>query len=132
LICKETNFHIDIEIDEPSSVDNGKPIHHDRTNDEESDLFFEEINWGIIRFTERQIIENSEECISLIQNVLNAINIKHNYFEHNVPLEKKWSYEEALIMSNNGFRSTYLPSHMKVNIQYKKANDYFDDDDLQF
>lgn len=132
LICKETNFHIDIEIDEPYSVDNGKPIHHDRTNDDERDLFFEEINWGIIRFTERQIVENSEECISLIQNVLNAINNKQIYFEHKVPLEKKWSYEEALIMSSNGFRNTYLPNNMKVNIQYKKANDYFDNDDLPF
>lgn len=132
LICGDTGFHINIEIDEPYSVDNGKPIHHDRTTDEDRNTFFLEINWGIIRFTERQIIENSEECISLIQNVVDAVKNKQNYFEHNVPLQKKWSYEEALIMSNNAFRNTYLPNNMKVNIQYKKAKDDIDNNYLPF
>lgn len=132
IVCNETNFHIDIEIDEPYSVEKGLPIHHDRSNDNERNDFFNEINWGVIRFTEKQIIENTYECINLIQNVLYSIRNKENSFSHEVPLYKKWTYEEALIMSNNGYRNTYLPNNMKININYNKDSNSFETDGLPF
>lgn len=132
LICKETGIHIDIEIDEPYSVDNGKPIHHDRSKDDERDVFFLEINWGVIRFTERQVIENPKECVYLIQNVLFSIRNKKKYFEHKVPLCKKWTYEEALLMNNNDYRNSYLPSDMKIKVNYTNNNSSFEMDDLPF
>lgn len=132
LICNKTGFHIDIEIDEPYSVDNGKPIHHDRSNDEDRNTFFLEMNWAVIRFSEKQIIENSEECICFIKSVLYSISNKKNSFEHNLPLEKKWTYEEALIMSNSNYRNTYLPNAMKIKVNYNKNKDYYENDDLPF
>jgi hypothetical protein len=132
LICNETGYHIDIEIDEPYSVDNGKPIHHDRSNDEERNRFFLDLNWAVIRFSEKQIIENKDECIELIQNVLFAIRNKKSTFQNNVPRSKKWSYEEALIMSNSNYRNNYLPNNMKINIKFKKTNNYSENDDLPF
>lgn len=132
IICKETGLHIDIEIDEPYSVDNGKPIHHNKSNDDERNGFFLELNWAVIRFTEKQIIENSEECVSLIRNILIAVKNKKNYVRHNIPLQKIWSYEEALVMSNNGYRNTYLPDNLKIKIKYKDLNNLFENDDLPF
>lgn len=123
LICNETGFHIDIEIDEPYSASNGIPIHHDRSTDENRNSFFEEINWGVIRFTERQIIQNSSACCELIDNVLFSIKTgKFKNIMHTLDVENKWNYEEALIMSNNNYRNTYLPNNMKVNISYKTVN----------
>lgn len=132
VICNETGFHIDIEIDEPYSVNNGIPIHHDRSNDEERNRFFLEINWGVVRFSEKQIIENTNECIDLIKNLLFAIKNKKETLNHNVTPQSKWTYEEALIMSNNNFRNTYLPDNMKIKIKYDESNSKFNDYDLPF
>jgi hypothetical protein len=132
LICNETGHHIDIEIDEPYAVNMGKPIHHDRCNDDDRNEFFLDINWSVIRFSEKQIIENSAECIELIKNFLNAIKKKKNIIEHFVPLHKKWSYEEALIMSESGYRNTYLPHSMRISINYNKNINSFESDDLPF
>lgn len=132
LICNETGFHINIEIDEPYSVNNGKPIHHDRSNDSERDRFFLESNWGVIRFSEKQIIENTNECIDLIKNLLFAIKNKKDTLNHNVKPHSKWSYEEALIMSNNNFRNTYLPEDMKIKIKYDESNNMSNKNDWPF
>lgn len=129
LVCKKTGFHIEIEIDEPYSTDNGKPIHHDESDDETRDDFFIEINWGIIRFTERQITNSPTQCCELIENVLLAITKKESKFINNVIIEKKWTYEEATIMSNNNYRNSYLPNNLKVNIKYRENDQY---DDLPF
>jgi hypothetical protein len=135
LICKKTGFHIDIEVDEPYAVDNGKPIHHDRSNDEERNDYFLELNWGVIRFTEKQVIENTNDCIALIENVLSEIHNKSNTFNHNLPLIKKWTYEESIVMSNTNYRNNYLPDNLKVNINYKNNDqkyEEFNSDDLPF
>lgn len=132
LICYETGFHINIEIDEPYSVNNGKPIHHDRSNDFKRDKFFLESNWGVIRFTEKQIIQNTNECIFLIKNLLFAIKNKKDNLNHDVIPQSKWTYEEALIMSNNNYRNTYLPINMKINIKYDESDNMFKNYDLPF
>lgn len=132
LICDNTGFHLSIEIDEPYSVENGKPIHHNRTNDKKRDDFFEEINWGVIRFSEKQIIQHSEECCKLIKKILDCIVNKQTVLIHNIDPDKKWNYEEALIMSNTNYRNSYLPEKMKIQIRYIKKDKYFDEFDLPF
>lgn len=133
LICNITGLHINIEIDEPYSATNGIPIHHERSNDGERNNFFEEINWIVIRFSEQQIIQETDACCNLISNVINSIINKNNSYSHNLILQKKWSYEEAQIMKNKNIRNSYLPENMKINISYKK-NKELDNflDDLPF
>jgi hypothetical protein len=123
LICNITGLHINIEIDEPYSAKNGIPIHHERSNDSKRNDFFSEINWIVIRFSEQQIIQETNACCNLISNVINSIINKNNSYSHNVTLQKKWSYEEAQIMKNKNIRNSYLPQDMKVNITYKKNNE---------
>lgn len=132
IICSETNFHLIIEIDEPYSVDNGLPIHHDRSKDKERNDFFEEINWGIIRFSEKQIIQNTDECCDLIFKVLETLKLKQKQISHNIPLDKKWNYEEAIIMCNQNYRNDYLPFDMKVKVKYKTNENNFEIDNLPF
>lgn len=128
IICNVTGFHIDIEIDEPYSVKKGLPIHHDRSNDNKRNEFFDGINWGVIRFSEKQIVENPDGCIKLINDVLNAVKTQDiKDIKHNIKVENKWTYEEALIMSENNYRNTYLPSNLKVTIKYTSNNHYDDD-----
>ena len=130
--CNKTGFHIDIEIDEPYSTESGNPIHHDRTNDYEKNLFFLSINWGIIRFSEKQIIQNTEECINLIKETLNSLENQLNYVDHLVPIEKKWTYEEALILSNQDYRNDYLPHNMQIDFKNNKNRTNLDFDELPF
>lgn len=104
LICNKTGLHIDIEIDEPYTLLDKTPIHHTESNDDERNRFFLNKNWIVIRFTENQIIKHSNECIELIDNVIIALQNKSELIDHNVPLELRWSYEEALVMSFNNVR----------------------------
>ena len=127
-VCKETNLHIDIEIDEPYSVEYGKNIHHERTNDSERNSYFENINWIVIRFSEKQIIENSSACCDLIENIVENLKRKSYEYAHEVKLDKRWTYEESLIMSNNNYRNSYLPDNMKVTIKRRTNIREFDDD----
>jgi hypothetical protein len=75
-------------------------------------------NWGVIpQFYRKQIIKTYGCC---------KTNRKIFYMQKNQTVKKilyivlilsycKWTYEEALIMSNNRYRNLYLPSNMKVH-----------------
>ena len=107
LIDKKTGLYFDIEIDEPYSLINGKTIHHNRTKDTERNSFFNRINWGVIRFTEKQIVESPIKCVSLIKETLKAIHNRNEYINHEIEIENFWTHEEALIMKMNDYRNSY-------------------------
>ena len=131
LICEKTGFHLVIEIDEPYAVENGKPIHHERTADKKRETFFESINWGIVKFSEKQIIETPEECCLLIKAVLDCVINRKDFCYHNITIEPKWTYEEAILMANKNYRNSYLPPDMQISIQESK-NINADDFELPF
>jgi very-short-patch-repair endonuclease len=108
LFIQDLNLYIDIEIDEPYVLNTGEAIHHDRSIDYHRNMFFNQINWIVIRFSEKQIIESPKDCIKLITEVVNSIRNKSNYISTDLRVEKCWTYEEALIMSSNNYRNTYL------------------------
>jgi len=106
-ICNKTGLHIDIEIDEPYSFIEKLPIHHTESNDNERNKFFLEKNWLVIRFSEKQIIQETENCIKVIENTITALQNKSDIIDTDLTKEKKWSYEEALVMSYNNTRNEY-------------------------
>jgi very-short-patch-repair endonuclease len=69
---KETNIFIDIEIDEPYSFEERKPIHFD-DSDCERDKYFAESGFIVIRFTEDQIIDNTYQCYFIIKKCISKI-----------------------------------------------------------
>lgn len=107
LICPETNLHIDIEIDEPYTLQDKKPIHFE-TSDSSRNDFFLQCNWVVIRFAEEQIITKPNECIETIQSVLNSVRTMENNYYSQLPLIKTWDYEDATIMADENYRRKYL------------------------
>ncbi len=108
LICKQTNLHIDIEIDEPYSISEKQPIHYIDCSDDRRNEFFLDNNWCIIRFSERQIIKNTSKCIETIKSVYNNLVEMNSYYSTNLSIEERWTYEESLIMQKNRIRENYL------------------------
>lgn len=107
-VCEKTGLHIDIEIDEPYSFADKKPIHHTETNDDERNRYFLEQNWCIIRFSEKQIIQETDKCVLLIKEIIKCIHSKKLDFPTDiVTTDKRWTYEEALVMSHNNIRNQY-------------------------
>lgn len=108
LICKHTNLHIDIEIDEPYSISEKLPIHHIGSSDDRRNEFFLNNNWCIIRFSERQIIENTVECIKTIKSIYNNLIEMNTSYSTSLNIEERWTYEDSLIMQKNRYREKYL------------------------
>lgn len=107
-VCEKTGLHIDIEIDEPYSYLEKKPIHHTETNDDERNRYFLEQNWCVVRFSEKQIIKETDNCVSLIEEIVNSIHKKSlNFSTDIVNPDKRWTYEEALVMIHNNIRNNY-------------------------
>lgn len=78
LYDKNLNLYIDIEIDEPYDGYFRYPTHYVHPEEEVKkdnirDLFFTESGWIVIRFTEKQVHCQTNECIDHIKNILNSI-----------------------------------------------------------
>ena len=117
-ISEKTGLMIDIEIDEPYTADNKVPTHHNRSNDNERNFFFEDNNCVVVRFSEKQIATEPENCCNLLHNLIEYIELRSNKFEFSLTLDKVWTYEEALIMASNDYRNSYLPHNLKLtNLQ---------------
>lgn len=74
-INSNDSIFIDIEIDEPYSLDTKKEIHFIDYNatkyfDKNSfrDNFFVNNGWTVIRFSEQQVMQDLEQCIIIIEN----------------------------------------------------------------
>ena len=105
--CAKSGLHIDIEIDEPYSLKEKEPIHYIGSKDEGRNRYFLDQNWVVIRFSENQIINNTQGCLNLIDKVVNAILQKRVPENNNLPPEKRWTYEEALLMASRDTRSFF-------------------------
>lgn len=105
---KEKKILIDIEIDEPYSMKDKRPLHYleekmDNVNkwitvdiNQERDRTFTYGGWIVIRFSENQVLNFTQECLSLIRQVINYIEL----FDGDTPeidysfIEKRWTLKE--------------------------------------
>lgn len=122
LFDKKLNLYIDIEIDEPYDGYYRYPTHC--TNPEEEikqddirDLFFTESGWVVIRFTEKQVHCQANECIVYIQNVLNSIYNRNFSTEVKCEREKQWDYNQCIQWQKIYYRENYLGIE-RFNKQY--------------
>ena len=127
-IYKDANnlINLVIEIDEPYILDSGEPIHFDEIDKSRNEAFVE-INWGVIRFTEMQVVKETNNCIDTIKSVLDVLLGNTDIYSCHNSLERKWSYESAKLMADNYFREEYLG--IPMNKRAQKPNFYYDDDD---
>lgn len=113
LFDKSLNLYIDIEIDEPYDGYYRYPTHCINPEDEVKqdnirDLFFTESGWIVIRFTEKQVHCQANECIGHIENVLNSI--YNQAFTNNLNCEKEsqWDYNQCIQWQKIYYRENYL------------------------
>ena len=101
-------IYVDIEIDEPYTLESGEAIHHERTRDSSRNQFFLNYSWIVIRFSERQIIESPLMCVDFIQDTLYAVRKKNSIVESKINSEPCWTYEEAILMKERNERNSYI------------------------
>ncbi|MBK0401791.1 hypothetical protein I5M27_02270 [Adhaeribacter sp. BT258] len=113
LFNKSLNLYIDIEIDEPYDGYYRYPTHYINPENEVKqdnirDLFFTESGWVVLRFTEKQVHCQADECIGFIRNVLNSI--YNRPFSNIVKCqqENQWDYNQCIQWQKSFYREKYL------------------------
>ncbi len=127
-----SGIKIDIEIDEPYIGSSGKPIHYlHNTKDYKRDSFFLSKGWIVIRFAEKQIIEDVDNCVAVIKNIEIALqNFERPLTEQNligdIVTLKHWTEQEAHEMAFGRYRNRYLNIELteKIRLEYEESEKY--------
>ena len=114
LIVHTSGLSIDIEIDEPY-VGNTKAPHHciDQGKDKIRNQFFNNNNWVVIRFSEKQAVKYPYSCCKLIAQVIARVSGDFTFLSqlNNVPSlspEPMWTIKQAKKWAKDNYRKTYL------------------------
>lgn len=107
LIDRSLNLYIDIEIDEPYDGYYRFPTHEEE-KDNIRDLFFTESGWVVIKFTERQVHLQEQQCIDLIKDVINSIKEYALEQKSECKPESQWDYQKAVRWQKSNYREKYL------------------------
>lgn len=111
-------IRIDIEIDEPYTGYEQKPIHFIGCGDEYRDANMCNLGWIVIRFSEKQVYTEAEKCIGFIKHILSLIDKTLPCSGFVSPqADKKWTSTEAVKMAAKGYREAYL------HHQFNKSED---------
>jgi hypothetical protein len=113
LFDKTLNLYIDIEIDEPYDGYFRYPTHFLNPEDESKqdnirDLFFTESGWVVIRFTEKQVHLQTNECIDFIKNTILSLKNKPFIITPNCLIENQWDYHKSIQWQKINYRERYL------------------------
>lgn len=101
---------IDIEIDEPYGGYDKTPIHYVGCGDEFRDRILANLGWLVVRFSEKQIFQEPENCIYYIQKLISLIDPSFSItcVGNNPKPDKCWTEHEAHIMVIQRFRENLL------------------------
>jgi len=102
-------IRIDIEIDEPYSGVDKKPIHYIGCGDEYRDMRLANMGWIVIRFSETQIYKEPSKCIALIKHIISCIDSSAPQNGYDAPsFDKRWTETEAQMMAVRRYRETLM------------------------
>ncbi len=103
-------LRIDIEIDEPYGGYDKTPIHYVGCGDEFRDRNLANLGWLVVRFSEKQIFEEPDNCIYYLLQLLNQIDPDFTIScQGTSPTSDKcWTEVEARIMAIQRFREKLL------------------------
>lgn len=137
----EDGLFIDIEIDEPYIGDTKEPIHYLREDnlsvDEDRDNWLKSEGFEIIRFTEEQVLLETNACITLLKNFLAEVKNGRNTRQYNnVQVHKRWTKEDAVEYAEQNYRDTYLtkvfPNTQSLLRNERLASDVEENDDTDY
>ena len=101
---KDKTLFLDIENDEPWHIKDGERyVIHDVENKkhEKRDIFFIEKDWIVIRFSEQQIVKETDKCVDFILDIVQNI-FQPGYSNIRSPREhKRWSLSNALYIERS-------------------------------
>lgn len=109
------NLYIDIEIDEPYTMDSKLPIHCIGSDDYRN-YYLASNGWEIIRFSEQQIVEHTDKCLETIKKTIDSI--LNGTYDNPVAdpsgswITNRWDETSAKNMMKNRFRESYLYDDM--------------------
>lgn len=109
LSIPDKQIFIDIEVDEPYSHITREPIHID---DSKRDSFFSSNGWGVIRFSEEQVVKVPFLCCKVICEYLyymtgDSVWMDGMYEKDNLEMVRAWCAKEALSMEKQKYRESY-------------------------
>ena len=135
LYDKKLNLYIDIEIDEPYDGYFRYPTHYvhpeeEVKKDDIRDLFFTESGWVVIRFSEKQVHCQPNECIDYIKNTLNSIYNKHFDTSVKCNRENQWDYNLCIQWQKIYYREKYLGIE-RFRKQYSNKEIEINSDELE-
>ncbi len=106
------NVRIDIEIDEPYAAVTNKPTHYIGCGDENRDANLNCLGWIVIRFSERQVFQQTIECVKYVADIIKCIDDTFDVAElANTPAlipQKQWTKINSQRMAGNRSRQQYL------------------------
>jgi len=105
----QLGIRIDIEIDEPYTGYDKKPIHYIGCGDEYRDANLVNMGWIVFRFSEKQIVEEASRCISFIRYVVSFLINPSSPQPFDAPTyDKRWTKVESELMIIRRFRENLL------------------------
>ena len=108
-LVDETNgTFIDVEIDVPYHGWYRFPMHYAEGKDGVRDQYFNECGWTVVRFTERQIRQQPDACVELLQRVVATLKGETVEINGVVQPEKRWTQKEAVEMEKELSREKLL------------------------
>ncbi len=122
IISMDFGLFIDVEIDEPYEGFTKKVTHYYEPeenfySDEKRNKFFNDNGWIVIRFSEKQIIEQPFSCCYeiaiIIKSILN-IEIPEKKIPGKIIKEKMWSRKIANEMALFDYRNSYIRDELKT------------------
>ena len=113
-------------------INYNKSIHYlHNTKDYKRDSFFLSKGWIVIRFAEKQIIEDVDNCVAVIKNIEIALqNFERPLTEQNligdIVTLKHWTEQEAHEMAFGRYRNRYLNIELteKIRLEYEESEKY--------
>ena len=105
----QLGLRIDIEIDEPYSGYDKKPIHYIGCGDNYRDENLVNMGWIVLRFSEKQIHKEASQCVSFIRYIISRLITPNKLQPFASPsYDKRWTKVEAEIMAARRFRENLL------------------------
>lgn len=103
-------IRIDVEIDEPYSGYDKSPIHYIGCGDEFRDNHLTHLGWIVIRFSEKQIYNETSKCIYYIKSIINQIDPNFHCDPNGEfpTLDKCWTEIQAKKMAASQYREILL------------------------
>ena len=108
LVDETEGIFVDMEIDAPYHGWYRFPMHYTEGKDGIRDGYFNDCGWTVVRFTERQVREQPEACVDLLQQIVARLRGTSDELRCRVTPEKRWTQREAVNMEKNLVREKYL------------------------